>query len=157
MAGVYLVEGPARWTGRPRSCRGTLRSDLVAEVLRLTSGAGADLVLESAGGATFEASLDAAKRVTGRVIVYGLAGGKAAITNWDLVYRHQIHIIGLNIGVLIQTAPQVFGELMAELSALIAAGVLTPGRPTAYDLADGPKALAELEARATIGKLALLP
>jgi NADPH2:quinone reductase len=59
--------------------------------------------------------------------------------------------------VLIQTAPQVFGELMAELSALIAAGVLTPGRPTAYDLADGPKALAELEARATIGKLALLP
>jgi NADPH2:quinone reductase len=56
-----------------------------------------------------------------------------------------------------QAAPQIFGELMAELSALIAAGILTPGRPTAYDLANGPKALAELEARATIGKLALLP
>jgi hypothetical protein len=27
----------------------------------------------------------------------------------------------------------------------------------AYELADGPKALAELEARATVGKLALLP
>ncbi|WP_405065674.1 zinc-binding dehydrogenase [Kribbella sp. NBC_01510] len=131
--------------------------DLVAEVLRLTSGAGADLVLESAGGTTFEASLAAAKRVTGRVVVYGLAGGEATITNWELVYRHQIHIIGLNIGVLIQAAPQVFGELMAELSALIAAGVLTPGRPSTYDLADGPKVLAELEARATIGKLALLP
>jgi NADPH2:quinone reductase len=35
--------------------------------------------------------------------------------------------------------------------------VLTPGQPTTYDLADGPKALKELEARATIGKLALLP
>ena len=58
---------------------------------------------------------------------------------------------------LIQAAPQIFGELMGELSALIAVGVLTPARPTAYDLADGPKALAELEARATIGKLALLP
>ena len=46
---------------------------------------------------------------------------------------------------------------MGELSALIAAGVLTPGRPTTYDLADGPKALAELETRATVGKLALLP
>jgi NADPH2:quinone reductase len=46
---------------------------------------------------------------------------------------------------------------MAELFALIAAGVLTPGRPTAYALADGPKALAELETRATVGKLALLP
>jgi NADPH2:quinone reductase len=135
----------------------SLDGDLAAEVLRLTGSAGADLVLESAGGATFNASLAAAKPVTGRVIVYGVAGGEAAITNWELVYKHQVHIIGLNIGVLIQTAPRIFGELMGELSALIAAGVLTPARPTAYDLADGPKALAELETRATIGKLALLP
>jgi NADPH2:quinone reductase len=133
----------------------SLGSDLVAEVLRLTGGV--DVVLESAGGATFEASLAVAKRVTGRVVVYGLAGGEASITNWDLVYKHQIHLIGLNIGALIQAAPQLFGELMTELFALIAAGVLPPGRPTAYDLADGPKVLAELEARATIGKLALLP
>ncbi|MBT2232153.1 NADPH:quinone oxidoreductase family protein [Nonomuraea sp. NEAU-A123] len=131
--------------------------DLAAEVLRLTGGAGADLVLESAGGATFDASLAAAKRVTGRVVVYGVAGGETALTNWDLVYKHQVHVIGLNIGVLIQAAPQIFGEVMCELSALIAAGVLAPGRPTAYDLADGPKTLAELETRATIGKLALLP
>ncbi len=130
---------------------------LAAEVLRLTGGTGADLVLESAGGATLGASLTAAKRVTGRVVVYGTAGGEAAVTNWELVYRHQVHVIGLNIGVLIQAAPQIFGEVMGELSALIAAGVLTPGQPTAYELADGPKALAELETRATVGKLALLP
>jgi NADPH:quinone reductase len=135
----------------------SLGGDIAAEVLRLTGGAGADVVLESAGGATFGASLAAAKRVTGRVIVCGAAGGEASITNWELVYRHQIHIVGFNIGVLIQAAPQIFGEVMGELSALIAAGVLTPGRPTAFELADGPKALAELESRATIGKLALLP
>jgi NADPH2:quinone reductase len=135
----------------------SLDGDLAAEVLRLTGGAGADLVLESAGGATFNASLAAAKPVTGRVIVYGVAGGEVAITNWELVYKHQVHIIGLNIGVLIQAAPQIFGELMGELSALIAAGVLGPARPTAYDLADGPKVPAELEARATVGKLALRP
>jgi NADPH:quinone reductase len=132
-------------------------ADLAAEVLRLTGGSGADLVLESAGGATFGASLASARRVTGRVIVYGAAGGEAPITNWELVYQHQLHIIGLNIGVLIQAAPQIFGEVMGELFALIAAGVLTPGAPTAYELADGPKALADLEARATVGKLALVP
>jgi NADPH2:quinone reductase len=131
--------------------------DLVAEVLRLTGGGGADVVLESAGGATFKAGLAAAKPVTGRVIVYGLAGGEAAITNWELIYKHHVHIIGLNIGVLIQTAPQIFGELMSELSALIAAGVLTPARPTTYGFAEGTTALAELEARATVGKLALRP
>jgi NADPH2:quinone reductase len=131
--------------------------DLAAEVLRLTGGTGVDLVLESAGGAALGASLTAAKRVTGRVVVYGTAGGEAAVTNWELVYRHQVHVIGLNIGGLIQAAPQTFGEVMGELFALIAAGVLTPGQPTGYELADGPKALAELQARATIGKLALLP
>ncbi|HEY6501940.1 MAG TPA: zinc-binding dehydrogenase [Streptosporangiaceae bacterium] len=131
--------------------------DLAAAVLRLTGGHGADLVLESTGGATLDVSLAAARRVTGRVVVYGLAGGEAAVTNWDLVYRHQVQVIGLNIGVLIQSAPQIFGEVMGELFALMAAGVLTPGQPTTYELADGPKALAELENRATVGKLALRP
>jgi NADPH2:quinone reductase len=44
-------------------------ADLSAEVLRLTGGTGADLVLESAGGVTFGASLAAARRATGRVVV----------------------------------------------------------------------------------------
>ncbi len=132
-------------------------ADVAAAVLELTGGEGADLVLESAGGAAFTAALAAARPVTGRVVVFGVAGGEAALTNWELVYRHRVQVIGLNIGALIQAAPQLFGELMAELSALIAAGVLTPERPTAYALADGPEALAQLLARATIGKLALLP
>jgi NADPH2:quinone reductase len=132
-------------------------ADIAAEVLSLTGGAGADLVLESAGGAALDASLAATKRVTGRVVVYGLAGGEAAISNWDLVYKHQVHVIGLNIGALIQATPHIFGEVMGELFTLLATGVLTPGRPTAHELADGPKALAELEARATVGKLALIP
>lgn len=49
------------------------------------------------------------------------------------------------------------GEVMGEMSGLLAAGVLGPGRPTRYGLAGGPEVLAELEARATVGKLALLP
>jgi NADPH:quinone reductase len=84
---------------------------------------------------TLGASLAVARRVTGRVVVYGLAGGEAAITNWDLVYKHQVHIVGLNIGILIQAAPQIFGEVMGELFALVAAGVRAPGQPTAYELA----------------------
>jgi NADPH2:quinone reductase len=132
-------------------------TDLAVEVLRLTGGVGVDLVLESVGGATLEASLAATRRVTGRVVVYGVVGGEASISNWDLVYRHQVQVIGLNIGILAQAAPHVFGEVMGELFGLLQAGVLGPGQPTTYDLDDGPKALAELEARATVGKLALVP
>ncbi len=132
-------------------------ADIASEVLRLTDGAGADLVLEAVGGATLEASLAATKRVTGRVVVYGVPAGDATVSNWDLVYKHQVHIIGLNIGILIQAAPHIFGEVMGEMFGLIAAGVLAPNQPTVYELADGPKALAELDARSTIGKLALVP
>ena len=99
----------------------------------------------------------ATKPVTGRVVVYGMAGGEAAITNWDLVYKHQVHVIGLNIGILIQAAPQIFGDVMGQLFELLAAGVLGPGQPTVFELTEGPTALTELEARATVGKLALLP
>jgi NADPH2:quinone reductase len=113
-----------------------------------------DLVLDSAA---FHSSLAAAKRVTGRVVVFGVAGGEASLTNWDLVYKHQVQVIGFNLGALIESAPQLFGQLMGELSELIAAGVVTPARPTTYDLADGARALTDLAARATIGKLALRP
>jgi NADPH:quinone reductase-like Zn-dependent oxidoreductase len=116
-----------------------------------------DLVLESVGGATFAASLAAAKRVTGRVVVYGVAGGEAAITNRELNFRHQIHLIGLHLGVLIEHAPGIFADLMDELRELIADGVCAPGTPTVHDLADGPRVLAELEARTTAGKLVLRP
>ena len=46
---------------------------------------------------------------------------------------------------------------MAELNQSDRTGVYPPGAPMVYDLADGPKALAELEARATVGKIALRP
>lgn len=58
---------------------------------------------------------------------------------------------------LIHSAPQIFGDVMGELFALIAAGVLTPDPPTMYELGDRPRALAELKSRSTIGKVALVP
>ena len=40
---------------------------------------------------------------------------------------------------------------------MMATGVLGPCQPAAYELAQGPKALTELESRATVGKVALVP
>ena len=129
--------------------------DLAAQVLALTGGEGADLVIESVGGNTFGASLAATRRVTGRVVVTGLPAGKASLSNWDLVYEHQVQIIGFNMGKLIEAAPRIFGEVMGELFMLIGTGVLAPVQPTIYELADGARALAALEGRASVGKLAL--
>ncbi|MEV6268935.1 NADPH:quinone oxidoreductase family protein [Kribbella sp. NPDC051936] len=132
-------------------------ADLVAEVRRLTDGRGADIVLESVGGDTFRQSVEVARRVTGKVVVIGAAAGEASISNWELNFRHPVQVIGQHLTTTIRHAPELFAKVLAELDELIAAGVYPPGRPTVYDLADGPKALNELEARATVGKLALKP
>jgi NADPH2:quinone reductase len=131
--------------------------DITDAVRRLTDDKGVDVVLESVGGETFGKSLQAAKRVTGKVVVFGVAGGEASVSNWELNFKHQVHVIGLHIRMLAQHAPAMFAELHEELARLIEIGVYPPGEPTVYDLADGPKALAELEARATVGKIALKP
>ncbi|MFI1993749.1 NADPH:quinone oxidoreductase family protein [Actinoplanes sp. NPDC020271] len=132
-------------------------ADIASEVRRLTGDVGADLVLESVGGNTFGASLTAARRITGRVVVYGNAAGAAALTTHKLVFEQQVQVIGLHIGVLAEAAPQLFAGLMAELDALISAGVYRPGRPTVFDLADGPRILARMQNGLTVGKLALRP
>ncbi len=132
-------------------------ADVAAEAARLTGGTGVDLVLESVGGESFATSLAATKRVTGRVVVLGLAGGPASVSNSDLVFKHQIHVIGLHIALFGRWAPDLFAELMTELDALREVGVFAPGEPTVFDLAEGPKVLAMLENRATVGKLALRP
>ncbi|GAA3141347.1 NADPH2:quinone reductase [Kribbella aluminosa] len=125
---------------------------LTTDILDLTTGV--DLSLEST---TLTTSLEVTKPVTGRVVVYGLAAGTSTLTNWDLVYKHQLHVIGLNLGALIQHTPHIYGEVLTELFTLISTGVLTPTTPTTYALTDGPKALTQLESRTTTGKLALLP
>ncbi|MEV0270663.1 zinc-binding dehydrogenase [Hamadaea sp. NPDC050747] len=115
-----------------------------------------DVILESVGGPDFARSLAAARPITGRVIVYGVAGGDATVTNRALNFR-PVQLIGLHLGVLMAEAPDLFAELLDELTALIAAGVIPPGTPTMYALADGPAALAALASRSTVGKLALRP
>ncbi|MFI5695463.1 zinc-binding dehydrogenase [Kribbella sp. NPDC051586] len=131
-------------------------ADLKAEVLRLAGG-GVDVVLESVGGETFRRSIEVARRVTGKVIVIGAAGGESSISNWELNFKHPVHVIGHHLTTFIKHAPDLFADVMTELGKLIDAGVYPPGSPTVYDLADGPKVLAELEAGVTIGKLALKP
>ncbi|WP_241998630.1 zinc-binding dehydrogenase [Kribbella sp. VKM Ac-2569] len=114
-------------------------------------------MLESVGGDTFRQSVEVARRVTGKVVVIGAAAGESSISNWELNFKHPVHVIGQHLTTTIQHAPELFAEVLEELDELIKKSVYPPGRPTVYDLADGPKALVELEARATVGKLALRP
>ncbi|MGI8418096.1 MAG: alcohol dehydrogenase catalytic domain-containing protein [Nakamurella sp.] len=114
--------------------------------------AGQTVLIHAAAGGTGQVAVKLAKHYGATVI------GTASAAKHEVVRAQGAdHVIGLNIGVLIQAAPQVFGEVMNELFELIAAGVLGPGQPTAYPLDEGAQTLAALEARTTVGRLALIP
>ncbi|MFE6286183.1 zinc-binding dehydrogenase [Streptomyces sp. NPDC057877] len=131
------------------------RPDLAVEITRLTGGI--DLVLESVGQATFEASLSVTKPFTGRVVVFGAASGDATLSTHDLVFTHQAQVKGLHIGALATAAPSLYESLLVEIEALIAHGVYPPGTPQVHPLAEGPEVLRQLEAGRTRGKHALDP
>ncbi|MDI5980408.1 zinc-binding dehydrogenase [Amycolatopsis magusensis] len=131
------------------------RPDLAGEILRLTGGV--DLVLESVGKATFEASLSVTKPFTGRVVVFGAASGDATLSTHDLVFTHRVQLKGLHIGALATAAPGIYRALLDELEVLIAQGVYPPGSAEVHPLADGPAVLRALESGRTQGKHALDP
>ena len=71
----------------------TSSSDMCEAVLELTDGRGADLVLDTVGGALFEPALRSL-RFDGRIV--GLHGGPEPI-KFDLneIYNRQLHVTGL--------------------------------------------------------------
>lgn len=132
------------------------QDDLVDEILRI-SGGGMDLVLESIGKSTFDASLAVAKPFKGRLVVFGAASGDASISTHQLVFEYRVQVQGLHIGAFAELVPDLYVELLAELDRLIETGVLVPGTPTVHPLAEGPTAMQALASGETIGKLAIDP
>lgn len=131
--------------------------DFATEVKTRTGGRGVDLILEMVGGETFRKNLDAIVPY-GRIVVFGSASGeKATVDNMELIMNYPIEMIGYNIYFHTMQRPDLFGPMMAEISELIAQGVVRPEEPTNYPLADGARALADLERRKTTGKLVLIP
>jgi NADPH2:quinone reductase len=131
--------------------------DVGVEVRERTAGRGVDLVLDSVGGDLFRTNLALAVPHTGRVVVMGIAGGEATVSNAEILFAHPVHVIGYNAALLGATRPDLAQRVAADVLDLVARGVIVPAEPTAFDLADGPDVLAALERRRTIGKLALVP
>jgi NADPH2:quinone reductase len=130
--------------------------DIAAKVRGLTNGEGADVVYDSVGKDTFEASLKSLKPL-GMFVSFGNASGPAPPVDPQA--------LSLN-GSLFFTRPTLFHytrttallqEAADALFEVVDAGAVTIAAPARYRLADAAKAHRDLEGRRTTGSVILAP
>jgi NADPH:quinone reductase len=130
--------------------------DFVAVVKDVTGGRGADIVYDPVGGDAFRRSTKCIA-FEGRIVVVGFASGDipAAALSHALVKNYSI--LGLHWGLYQRLDPDAVRACDAELSRLVAAGLVRPLISERLPLADVPDGLRRLAAGATTGRIVFQP
>jgi NADPH2:quinone reductase len=128
-------------------------ADVPAEVLRLTGGRGAEVVIDLVGGDTFAASLRAVARAGNVVALANVALAPSTIDTRDF-YPRNVHIHGFQITDLMEHGYDPRPELLLLLDGLASGRFAVPVDAT-FPLADAAGAHRRLESRAALGKVIL--
>ena len=128
---------------------------LTERLIEANGGREVDLVIDSAGGAVFDASIKALAPF-GRIVVNGIATGEQNEVRTGSLLRHSRSVIGFWLFHTLERAG-MFGEALADLFARAIAGALRPIVGATYPLEQAPQAQIDLRERRTTGKLLLDP
>ncbi|TMM03163.1 MAG: NADPH:quinone oxidoreductase family protein [Actinobacteria bacterium] len=122
-------------------------------VLEHTDGRGAELVADVVGGAaTLQAVRAAAPE--GRVLVLGFTSGEIPSIATNRLLLRNVSLIGVGLGALTTTLPDLLAETVAELRRLLERG-LRPVVGGTVPLERGADAVRRLEDRTAQGKIVL--
>jgi NADPH:quinone reductase-like Zn-dependent oxidoreductase len=121
--------------------------DVAEEVMRITDGAGADLVYEHVGGELFQKGLDSLGK-DGRLVICG--GHSGEVVPFDIIpfFRTQKSVIGS----FVYTRDEV-----EKVFALAARGVIKPLVHATFPLEKAGEAMDLMERREHFGKILLVP
>lgn len=131
------------------------QKDWTEQVLRVTDGIGADVVLEAAAGDIGEASFQLAAPF-GRVVLFGARNIHEPFAPeriQQLIYKNQ-SVIGFNLPSM---RPEQLAECVPNLVDLIARRQLKIFANHAFPLEQVSEAFAALASRQTVGKVVLIP
>jgi NADPH2:quinone reductase len=124
-------------------------------VAGLTGGRGVDVVVDVVGGEAFTDSLRCLAG-GGRLLVVGFAAGQGIPeVKVNRLLLNNVDVRGVGWGAWAMTRPTYMREQWAALGPLFDAGVLRPPVGATYDLGEIGQALADMEARRTLGKSVL--
>lgn len=132
------------------------RTEYAAEVLALTDGKGADLVVDLVGGnAEAVTKLISTVAYRGRLSIVGLASGEApAVTFWDLVVKNMT-VRGVLFGLEMGTARA--RAMLARHFASASAGNLTMPIERTFALSEAAAAHRFVETNRPLGRVVLIP
>jgi NADPH:quinone reductase len=130
--------------------------DFVRAVAELTDGRGADVIIDPVGGDVFARSLSCLA-FEGRIVPAGAAGGRPVPVDPLALTAANVSIIGLSWGSAYPyQRPAEVRAAYEELFGMLGSQV-RPVIDRVVGLAETPAALADLEARRTVGKIIVQP
>ncbi|MGW6276113.1 quinone oxidoreductase family protein [Kribbella sp. NPDC055071] len=129
--------------------------ELLGQVIELTDGRGADVVLDTVGGETFALSLKAAAQAGRVVALANVALAPSTIDTRDF-YPKNVTIYGYQSTNLIENGYDPRPDLEQLITKVAEAELHVPIDST-FPLAEAPAAHRHLESRTTQGKIILTP
>ncbi|HWJ80813.1 MAG TPA: NADPH:quinone oxidoreductase family protein [Nocardioides sp.] len=121
-------------------------------VAQLTGGQGADVVLDVVGGDLFTDSLRSLAP-QGRLLVVGFASGQGIPeVKVNRLLLNNVDVRGVGWGAYAMVRPGYMQAQWQQLLPMIESGVVAPPIGRLYDLDEFGQALADMDARATLGK-----
>ena len=130
--------------------------DFVEVVKEVTGGRGADVIYDPVGGETYARSTKCVA-FEGRILIIGFASGQIPTATLNHALIKNYSIVGLHWGLYATRDPQSLKDAHAQLSGLVADGLIRPlvgERLRLGDVADG---LARLASGDVVGRLVFVP
>jgi len=128
---------------------------LTERLVEANLGKRVDVVFEMAGGAVFDASLEALAPF-GRLVAYGIASHEQNTVRSGSLMRRSRSVVGFWLMHCLGSQTMV-DEALADLFARVERGEIRVVAGPAYPLADAARAQADLAGRRTTGKVTLDP
>lgn len=127
-----------------------------AEQLKTALPQGADVIIDMVGGEVADAAF---RQIAwrGRFVVVGFTSGTIPALPANRLLLKSASAVGVFWGATTQREPHLARQVQAELFDLLAAGRLAPILSARYPLAEAPRAMRDLGARRTTGKVVLEP
>ena len=131
------------------------KADFVEEARRLTDGQGVSVVYDGTGASTFEGSMASLRR-RGTMVLYGASSGPVPPVDVQRVLRGGVFLTRPSMPDYISTREDRLPPI-GEVLGWLREGRLKVRIGGRYPLDDAGRAHRDLESRATVGKLLLLP